>query len=180
MFHSRALMRCAWGWPLVAVVVLTVAVQAQTPAAPSMPPKSAAPLTIAGDVSNPLTLSPADLKSYPRTTVTIQDEGRAVTSEGVLLGELLSRAGAPLGAELRGNNVASYVLAKARDGYQVVFSLAEVDPSFTGSQIIVADSIDGKPLFDYQGPLRIVAPGDKRGARSIRMLERIEIVRVSK
>ncbi len=47
-------------------------------------------------------------------------------------------------------------------------------------QIIVADSVDGKPLFDYQGPLRIVAPGDKRGARSIRMLERIEIVRVTK
>jgi DMSO/TMAO reductase YedYZ molybdopterin-dependent catalytic subunit len=117
--------------------VLRVAVEAQTPAAPT-------PLTIAGDVSKPLTLSPADLKSYPRATATIQDEGRTV----VLRGELLSRAGAPLGAELRGNNVASYVLAKARD--------------------------------DYQGPLRIVAPRNKRGARSIRMLERIEIVRVSK
>jgi DMSO/TMAO reductase YedYZ molybdopterin-dependent catalytic subunit len=179
MFHSPALMRCAWGLQVVAVVVLGVATQAQTPA-PSASPKPPAPLTIAGDVSKPLTLSPADLKTYPRTTVTIQDEGRAVTYEGVLLGELLSRAGAPLGAELRGNNVASYVLARARDGYQVVFSLAEVDPAFTGSQIIVADAVDGKPLFDYQGPLRIVAPGDKRGARSIRMLERIEIVRVTK
>jgi DMSO/TMAO reductase YedYZ molybdopterin-dependent catalytic subunit len=142
MFHSRALMRCAWGLPVVAVVVLRAAVEAQTPAAPTP-----APLTIAGDVSKPLTLSPADLKTYPRATATIQDEERAVTYEGVLLGEVLSRAGAPLGAELRGNNVASYVLAKARDG--------------------------------YQRPLRIVAPGDKR-ARSIRMLERIEIVRVSK
>ena len=179
MSYSRALIRSAWGIPVVAVVVLGVAAQAQTPA-PSAPPQPPAPLTIAGDVPNPLTLSPADLKAYPRTTVTIQDEGRAVTYEGVLLGELLSRSGAPLGAELRGNNVATYVLAKARDGYQVVFSLAEVDPAFTGSQIIVADSVDGKPLFDYQGPLRIVAPGDKRGARSIRMLERIEIVRVTK
>jgi hypothetical protein len=141
------MMRCAWGWPAVVVMVLGVATQAQAPA-PSASPKSPAPLTIAGDVSKPLTLSPADLKTYPRATATIQDEGRTVTYEGVLLGELLSRAGAPLGAELRGNNVASYVLAKARD--------------------------------DYQGPLRIVAPGDKRGARSIRMLERIEIVRVSK
>jgi DMSO/TMAO reductase YedYZ molybdopterin-dependent catalytic subunit len=100
--------------------------------------------------------------------------------EGVLLGEVLSRAGAPVGADLRGNNVASYVLASARDGYQVLFSLAEVDPAFTGSQIIIADTIDGKPLFDYQGPLRIVAPGDKRGARSVRMLERIEVVRLRK
>jgi hypothetical protein len=127
-----------------------------------------------------VTLSPADLKTYPRTTVTLQEDGRSIVYEGVLLGEVLSRAGAPLGAELRGNNVASYVLARARDGYQVVFSLAEVDPAFTGSQIIIADTIDGKPLFDYQGPLRIVAPGDKRGARSIRMLDRLEIVRLRK
>ena len=91
--------------------------------------------------------------------MTIQDEGRAVTYEGVLLGELSHGAGAPLGAELRGNNVASMFWPSARDGYQAVFSLAEVDPAFTGSQIIVADSVDGKPLFDYQGPLRIVAPG---------------------
>jgi hypothetical protein len=41
-------------------------------------------------------------------------------------------------------------------------------------------TIDGTPLFDYQGPLRIVAPGDKRGARSVRMLERIDIVRLRK
>ena len=77
--------------------------------------------------------------------------------EGVLVGELLKRAGVPLGAELRGNAVASYVVASAADGYQVVFSLAELDPAFTSNQIMVADTIDGKPLFGYQGPLRIVA-----------------------
>ena len=37
-----------------------------------------------------------------------------------------------------------------------------------------------KPLFDYQGPFRIVAPHDKRGARSIRMLQRLEVVRLVK
>jgi hypothetical protein len=72
------------------------------------------------------------------------------------------------------------VKASAKDGYQVVFSLAEVDPGFTPNDIIVADTIDGKPLFDYQGPFRIVAPHDKRGARSIRMLQRIEVVRLVK
>jgi hypothetical protein len=35
-----------------------------------------------------------------------------------------------------------------------VFSLAELDPGFCGSVIIVADTTDGKPLFAYQGPLR--------------------------
>jgi DMSO/TMAO reductase YedYZ molybdopterin-dependent catalytic subunit len=156
---------------------LVATLQAQAPQPPST---AVAPLTIAGDIPKTITLAVGDLKNYPRTTVSLQEEGRTVTYDGVLLGEVLARAGAPLGPELRGNNVASYVLAKARDGYQVVFSLAEVDPAFTGSQIILADTIDGKPLFEYQGPIRIVAPGDKRGARSIRMLERLEIVRLRK
>jgi DMSO/TMAO reductase YedYZ molybdopterin-dependent catalytic subunit len=137
-------------------------------------------LVIAGDVTQPLTIRPTDLKTMPRTTVTVSEEGREVSYEGVLVGELLKRAGAPVGRDLSGKAVATYVRASAKDGYQVVFSLAELDPSFTPNDIIVADTIDGKPLFDYQGPLRIVAPHDKRGARSIRMLQRIEVVRLVK
>jgi DMSO/TMAO reductase YedYZ molybdopterin-dependent catalytic subunit len=168
-------------WPLWAIAVLAgltaiVAAgatgRAQAPAA-----ASAASLVIAGDVTQPLTLKPADLRTMPRTTVTVDEEGRTVIYEGVLVGELLKRAGAPVGRDLSGKAVATYVRASAKDGYQVVFSLAELDPGFTSNDIIVADTIDGKPLFDYQGPLRIVAPHDKRAARSIRMLQRIEVVR---
>lgn len=137
-------------------------------------------LVIGGDVTPGLTVKPADLKTMPRTTVTVSEEGRTIAYEGVLVGELLKRAGAPVGRDLSGKAVASYVRATAKDGYQVVFSLAELDPGFTANDIIVADTIDGKPLFDYQGPLRIVAPHDKRGARSIRMLQRIEVVRLVK
>jgi molybdopterin-dependent oxidoreductase-like protein protein len=137
-------------------------------------------LVIAGDVTQGLTVTPGDLKAMPRTAVTISEEGRQVNYEGVLVGELLKRAGAPVGRDLSGKAVATYVRASAKDGYQVVFSLAELDPAFTPNDIIVADTIDGKPLFDYQGPLRIVAPHDKRGARSIRMLQRIEVVRLLK
>ena len=43
---------------------------------------------------------------------------------------------------LRGDAVASYVVASASDGYQVVFSLAEPDPAFSGSEIIVADTTE--------------------------------------
>jgi hypothetical protein len=93
---------------------------------------------------------------------------------------LLKRAGAPVGTELRGNAMATYVLASAKDGYQVVFSLAELDPGMTSNEIIVADTVDGKPLLDYQGPIRLVAPKDSRGARSIRMVERIDVVRLRK
>jgi DMSO/TMAO reductase YedYZ molybdopterin-dependent catalytic subunit len=139
-----------------------------------------ATLAIGGDVASPLNIKLEDLKGMPRTTVTVMQEGREVKYEGVLVGEILKRAGAPLGRDLSGAAVASYVVASAKDGYQVVFSLAELDPAFTPNDVIIADTFDGKPLFDYQGPFRIVAPHDKRGARSIRMLQRLDLVRLRK
>jgi len=149
-------------------------------------PQSAAPsaaeatLSVAGDVARPLTLTPAELMTMPHTTVTIVDQGREVKYAGVLVGDVLARAGATLGRDMSGGAMTTYVLASAKDGYQVVFSLAELDPAFTPNDIIIADSVDGQPLFDYQGPLRLVAPHDKRGARSVRMLQRLEVVRLRK
>jgi DMSO/TMAO reductase YedYZ molybdopterin-dependent catalytic subunit len=140
-------------------------------------------LIIAGDVAHPVTLSKEDLAKFPRTSVTVKGEGNddtETTYEGALLYDVLKHAGAPLDKQLMGKALASYVLAEARDGYQVVYTLTELDPSFTSNKIIVADTINGKPLFPYQGPLRLVAPGEKKGARSIRMLEKITVVRLRK
>jgi hypothetical protein len=150
--------------------------------AQATPQGTAAPtLSIAGDVRTPISITPAELKAMPRTGAEVKDEdGRTVKYEGVLVGELLKRAGATLGGEMRGNAMTTYVLASASDGYQVLFSLAELDPAFTGSDIIVADTIDGKPLFAYQGPFRIVSPRDARSSRSIRMLQRLDVVRLKK
>jgi hypothetical protein len=138
-------------------------------------------LVVVADAAKPLTLKPADLAAMPRKTITVkQQDGRAVTYEGVLVAELLKRAGAPLGKDLRGAAVASYVVASATDGYRVVFSLAELDPDFTASEIMVVDRTNGQPLLADQGPIRIVAPHDLAGARSLRMVERIELVRLPK
>jgi DMSO/TMAO reductase YedYZ molybdopterin-dependent catalytic subunit len=147
---------------------------------PSTAPATDTTLSVAGDVARPLTLTPAELKAMPRTTVTIVDQGRDVKYTGVLVGDVLARAGASLGREMSGPALSTYVLASAKDGYQVVFSLAELDPAFTTNDIIIADTVDGQPLFDYQGPLRLVAPHDKRGARSVRMLQRLDVVRLRK
>jgi DMSO/TMAO reductase YedYZ molybdopterin-dependent catalytic subunit len=165
-----------------AALVLAVHVSAAPPPPTGQETAAAtdATLVVGGDVTQPLTLKPSDLKSMPRTKVTVSEQGKEIGYEGVLVGELLKRAGAPVGRDLSGKAVATYVQASAKDGYVVVFSLAELDPGFTSNDIIVADTIDGKPLFDYQGPLRIVAPHDKRGARSIRMLQKIEVVRLAK
>jgi len=167
---------------VLAVVMGSAVAQAQAtprpeqPAAATVaPPKS---LSVSGAVKTPLTLSAADLKGLPRTTVQVQDDSRTVTYDGVLVGELLKRAGVPTGEALRGDAVASYVVAHATDGYRAVYALAELDNTFVASDVIVADTVDGKPLFAYQGPWRLVAPKDLRGARSVRLLDRLEVVRV--
>lgn len=149
-------------------------------AARTLAAQAPATLTIGGDVPKPITVALADLQGMPRTTVSIEEDGRTVKYEGVRVAELLKRAGAPTGADLRGKALASYVLASASDGYQAVFSLGELDPAFSPNDIIIADSVDGKPLFDYQGPFRIVAPHDRAGARGVRMLTKLELVRLLK
>jgi hypothetical protein len=153
------------------------------PQAPQVPASQteAAPLSVTGDIATPLTLRAEDLAKMPRETVSVtEQDGSKVEYEGVPLREILKRAGAPLGKQLRGKALASYVLAKAHDGYQVVFAIGEIDPEFGNEQILVADKRDAKPLFGYQGPFRLVCPNDKAGARSVRMLETLEVVRLQK
>ncbi|HKD10336.1 MAG TPA: molybdopterin-dependent oxidoreductase [Bryobacteraceae bacterium] len=149
---------------------------------PQTPQQTSAPVIIAvsGDVSTPLTLKAEDLAVMPREKAKIpEQDGTEVEYEGVPLREILKRAGAPIG-KLRGKALTTYVVAKAHDGYQVVFTLGEIDPEFGNDQILVADKRDGKALFGYQGPLRLVCPQDKAGARSVRMLEALEVVKLQK
>ena len=138
---------------------------------------AAAQLKISGAVSTPLTLIAADLKSMPRTTlhVTNPHENKTETYEGVLLEELLRKAGAPMGDQLRGKRMTTFVIAEAEDGYKVVFALAELDSGITNSEILVADTVDGAPIDPKRGPFRLVAPHDKRPARWVRMLKSITV-----
>jgi hypothetical protein len=79
----------------------------------------------------------------------------------VRVAELLGRAGVPLGGGLRGLVLATNVNAIAGDGYQVVFSLGELDPALAGRDIIVADTADGKPLPDTQGRCESSCPATR-------------------
>lgn len=141
-----------------------------------------APTTIqvTGAVKQPLTLSADDLAKMPRASVKTTSNGMETTYEGVWLHEVLKRAGVPQAEALRGKALASYVLAEASDGYQVVFSLGELDPAFIDNEILLADTANGKALFGSQGRFRLVVPKDKPGARSVRMLTKIEVVQLRK
>ena len=142
---------------------------------------TSAELKITGAVSTPLTLTAADLAKMPRKTLSVTNPHNKKTEvyEGVLLEELLRRAGVPQHEQLRGQAMATYVVAEAEDGYKVVFSLAELDSGILDSEVIVADTIDGSALAAKEGPFKIVAPHEKRPARWVRMLKSITVVRPS-
>lgn len=135
---------------------------------------------VTGAVKQFLTLSADDLAKMPRATFRIAGSGKETVYEGVWLHEVLKRAGVPQGGNLRGKALTSYVLAEAQDGYQVVFSLAELDPSFIDNEILLADSANGQPLSGAQGRFRLVVPKEKHGARSVHMLTKLEVVQVRK
>jgi hypothetical protein len=140
-----------------------------------------AAVTVTGDIAAPLTLTADDLAKMPRDTATIPDpSGNKIVYEGVALKEILAKAGTPQGKALRGPALTTYVIAKAKDGYEVMFTLGEVAPEFGNQSILVADKRDGKPMAGNQGPFRLVCTNDKEGARSVRMLETIEVVRLRK
>ena len=160
-----------------ASILLILALQAVGPAAQL---STGVVLHVSGAVTQPLALSLQDLAAMPRTKVTAKEHDITATYEGVTLTEILQKAGAPLGKQLHGKALASYVLVTARDGYRVVFALPELDPDFTDAsgKIILADSADGKPLPEKQAPLRIIVPQEKKGARWIRMVKSIAVVRL--
>jgi len=122
---------------------------------------------VSGEVTKPLSLSADDLAKMKHVTAVMKDhDGHDHPYKGVAIQDILELAGVTTGKQLRGKNLGKYLLVKCADGYEVVFSLAELDSSFTDRVVILADESEGKPLPAGKGPFRLVVPGEKKPARS--------------
>lgn len=132
---------------------------------------------VTGEVTNPLTIDGAEFQQYKQTTVTRKDrDGKDHTYSGVIVSEILAKAGVTLGAELRGENLAKFLLIEASDGYQVLFALAELDKGFTDRTIILADKVDGQPLAPADGPFRVIVQDEKKPARCIKQVTAMKVM----
>jgi DMSO/TMAO reductase YedYZ molybdopterin-dependent catalytic subunit len=137
-------------------------------------------LTVTGEVKTPLKFTMTQIKALSSTQVTVKDHnGSTVTYTGIFLADILHQAGVPQGEALRGHALQLCVLAKAADGYQATFSLAELDPLFTDKKAILAYLRDGRPLDNNAGPLRIIIPDEKRQGRWVRQVTGLEIIKVN-
>lgn len=124
-------------------------------------------IKVTGEVTKALTLYEADIAKMNKVAVTLTDkDGKDHSYKGVPVLDILNSAGVTTGKQLRGENLSKYVLVKCSDGYEVLFSLAEMDTAFNNKMIILATEADGKPIPDGKGPFRLVVPGEGRPARS--------------
>lgn len=136
------------------------------------PPAPTGPLkiTFAGKTDE---YTPAQLSALPHVTVTLFNEHAKAnqTYTGVPLIGLLTRVGVP--EKPHGKDLRLYLVAQGSDGYEAVYSVAEANPDVHDGTVLIADTVDGKPLTG--GP-QLVAAGEKRPARWVRALVAIRVL----
>jgi hypothetical protein len=164
---------------LTGMAGLPATARAQTDAMPpetmALPAKSAptGPLkiTYAGKTE---VWTPATLAALPHKTIQVFNAHTKTnqTYSGVPLSDLLTHIGVP--ADPHGKEMRLYVTAHGSDGYFVVLSAAEVNPSIHPGEVIVADALEGKPIAET-GPLQLIVSEDKRPARWVHNLVEIRV-----
>jgi DMSO/TMAO reductase YedYZ molybdopterin-dependent catalytic subunit len=151
-------------------------------AAISQTPSARLTLSVSGNVAEPLMLTVDDLRRYPAHAVDYSPRGMrspAATDEsarhytGCLLRDVLSTA-KPTEAKARDLRK-SYVVASASDGYEVVFSWAELFVSNVGDNVFIVYERDRTPLPDDEGRVALVTLGDRGPARHVKWLRALSL-----
>jgi hypothetical protein len=164
-----ALMLCHWA--------PSVAAQEMHHGTPSVPSSQ---LTIRTYEGKTLTLSHDDLAALPHKSIVVFNahSKESETYSGVPLSTLLSKVGVPQGEQVRGALFMTGVVAEGTDGYKVLYSLAEIDPTIHTGDVIVADTLGGQKLSN-DGAFKLVSSEEKRPARWVRNLTAISVVTVA-
>jgi hypothetical protein len=138
------------------------------PAASTGPGGPTTSLALSGQVSNPGNYGLSDLQALPSyvTTTTYLSAGNPVTK---------TFTGASLWTFLNPSDLSDLttqiVTVKASDGYEVVYSLAELDPVLGVNPLLAYGDTSGG--FPNDGFARTAFPGDKNGGRYVSNLDSI-------
>jgi hypothetical protein len=135
---------------------------------------SAQSLTVRGLDGAAKTLAAAEIAALPRAEAELVEDGKPHRYEGASLTAVLRAGGLPMGARLHGDPLKAYLVVGGADGFQAVYSLAEVDRDFHGDTVILADRVDGQPLPAKQAPWRVVSSGDRKGWRAVYAVSSLE------
>ena len=140
---------------------------------------------VRGHVSNPQTDNLQSLQSLTAytTTATYTAGSTPVTDTytGALLWDVLRQSDIITDPIVKNDILRDYVVATGSDGYQVVFSLGELSPTFGNEGILVAYSDTDGQLgpSGSSGFARLVVPGDIAGGRYVSNLASLTVYSIS-
>lgn len=121
------------------------------------------------------TLTEADIRAFPHIDQDVSFQTSKGIENGHYKGALLWSVLEAHGIKGVGHNehLGGTFVVEGSDGYRIAFSVGEIDPDFGAAPIIIAVEHDGRPLVPGEG-FRLVVPGDKRGARYVKEVVKIE------
>lgn len=122
-------------------------------------------------------LAAAQLAALPRHRGRAEAHGHTWTWEGIALRAVLRLAGVTTDS-LRGPALGRVLVFVGADGYRATLALADLDPSLGARNVWLVDREDGAALTAARRPRRVIVEGDRRPARWVTQLVRIEVVDV--
>jgi hypothetical protein len=146
-------------------------------AKPPVPPSKSVNVTFEGKVT---TFNVEDLLNLPQVTVHVHNAHRNTdeTYSGPLLSDVLGKAGLKASRETEPLMLHSSLVATGTDHYFVVYSVAEVEPSFSTGQVIVAVMKSGLPDTEG-GTIELVNTVDAKPARWLHGLSDLNVISVA-
>ena len=119
-----------------------------------------------------------ELAKLPHQDVKVTDEHmkKERVYSCTTLANVLASVDAPKGKGMHGPGMTLVVIAKSKDDYRVVFSLAELDETLGNASAYVCDKESGQPLNEKQAPFQLLVTSDKHPSRSARMVTEISLV----
>jgi hypothetical protein len=145
----------------------------------SRPTVQSTKLTIQGLEGKEITIGPEEFSALPHKTVSVFNAHTKTNEKysGVPLTDLLAKVGMPVGENIKGDLFLTAIIAEGTDRYDVLYALAEVDPSIHAGEVIVADMVDDHKLGN-DGAFKMVSSEEKRPARWVRNLTSIRAITV--
>jgi hypothetical protein len=140
-------------------------------------------LAVKGAVPAARSFQQKDLEALGAVDQTWMEHGTSHQVRGVPLGKLLAAVGftpGPMGKDVPKREKRSgwkqVLRVTGSDGFQAVFSCAELWEEMGATRALLVWQVDGKPLAPDAGPFRISVLTDKEPSRSVHNVTTLEVI----
>lgn len=146
--------------------------------------QNAPSIAVEGALPRTGTLNVEQLASLGEITVTWPKGEGASEWRGVPVSSVLAHLGLEpdkevcegVDAKVKRAGLRKALVVSARDGYQTVFSMAELFEAFGGGQVFLVWKKAGQPMDAQEGPFRILATEDKKPSRCVYQVTTFTVV----